>query len=54
MCVAHTRWSDVATLADLRQSCPRLVQAEACDEASARSKGALLFNSSRPKSRIGE
>ena len=36
VCVAHTRWSDVATLAELRQNCPRLVQAEACDEASAR------------------
>jgi hypothetical protein len=54
VCVAHTRWSDVATLAELRQSCPRLVQVEACDEASARSKGALLFNSSRPTPRIGE
>jgi hypothetical protein len=55
VCVAHIRWSDVVTLTELRQNCPRrFVQAEACDEASARSKGALLFNSSRPTPRIGE
>lgn len=54
VCVAHTRWSHVVTLAELPQSCPRLAQAETCDEATARSKGALLFNSSRPTPRIGE
>lgn len=53
-CVARTRWSDVATLEQVRASCPRLAQAEACTEDASRKQGALLFNRSRTHARIGD
>lgn len=53
VCVARTRWPDLLTLKQLRRSCPRLVQAQECDEKSARAKGALLFNRTHKVPRIG-
>lgn len=53
VCLAHTRWSDVATRQDVLKECPQLAQAEACTEERATALGALTFNRSRLKPRIG-
>lgn len=47
VCVAHTRWSDLLTLEQLKTRCPRLAAVPVCDEASARQLGARMFNASR-------
>jgi hypothetical protein len=49
VCVNHTRIPKNLTLDQLRASCPRLADAlgERCDDATARKKGAILFNRSR-------
>ena len=47
VCVAHPRWADQATLQTLHAQCPRLAAIPHCDEASARSLGARMFNYSR-------
>lgn len=47
VCVAHTRWSDLLTLEQLKTRCPRLAAAPVCTEASARQLGARMFNASR-------
>jgi hypothetical protein len=47
VCVAHTRIPENITLDKLKESCPRLATVPTCDEASARTTGALLFNRSR-------
>ncbi len=54
VCVAHTRWSDVATLDSLRAECPRLPLGDVCTEKAAQAKGALVFNRSRLKPRLGD
>ncbi|MDB5972951.1 MAG: hypothetical protein JWQ90_5401 [Hydrocarboniphaga sp.] len=46
-CVSHTRWSDVVTLNQLKDQCPRLANLPACDETYARAAGAQLFNRSK-------
>jgi ADYC domain len=46
-CVAHTRIPENITLDELKASCPRLAAMPTCDESSARTTGALLFNRSR-------
>lgn len=48
VCVHHTRWSDLLSRRQLLAQCPSLATAPVCDEASARARGARLFNSSRP------
>jgi len=53
-CLAHTRWSDVATRDEVLKQCPRLAQAEPCTEDRAAAQGALTFNRSRLKPRIGD
>lgn len=54
VCVARTRWPDLQSREQLGRDCPRLAQeVRACDEASARRAGALLFNRSRPHARTG-
>lgn len=53
-CVARTRWQDVATIEQIARECPDLLTGPACTEDAARSKGALIFNRSRPKARIGK
>jgi len=49
VCVARTRIPDVLDLPQLAARCPRLAPTlgPACDEASARRQGAVLFNRSR-------
>ena len=47
VCVAHTRIPENITLDKLKTSCPRLATMPTCDEASARTAGASLFNRSR-------
>lgn len=47
VCVAHTRIPENITLDKLKDYCPRLAAAPACDHRSARAAGALLFNRSR-------
>ncbi|MGQ0528560.1 MAG: ADYC domain-containing protein [Panacagrimonas sp.] len=47
VCVNHTRWTDVVTLDALKTQCPRLAAAPHCDEITARSLGARMFNASR-------
>ncbi|WP_428381731.1 ADYC domain-containing protein [Nevskia ramosa] len=46
VCVAHTRWSDLITTAQLFERYPRLAR-KGCDEATAAAAGALLFNRSK-------
>ena len=46
VCVAHTRWSDLITTAQLFERYPQLARKK-CDEASAAAAGALLFNRSK-------
>jgi len=47
VCVSHTRVPENVTLERLKSVCPRLARPEQCDEAAARSGGALLYNRSR-------
>jgi hypothetical protein len=47
VCVAHTRIPENITLERLKSYCPRLATMPRCDEAEARSAGALLMNRSR-------
>ncbi|TDU31094.1 hypothetical protein DFR24_0453 [Panacagrimonas perspica] len=47
VCVAHPRWSDVATLEQIQADCPRLAAVPLCNEASARGLGARMFNTSK-------
>ena len=47
VCAARTRIPENITLDRLKAYCPRLAVMPACDEASARAAGALLFNRSR-------
>lgn len=47
VCVAHTRIPENITLDKLKAACPRLATMPTCDEASARTTGALLLNRSR-------
>jgi hypothetical protein len=47
VCVAHTRIPENLTLDHLKTSCPRLAAMRLCDEASAKSQGALLYNRSQ-------
>ncbi len=54
VCVAHTRWSDLATAEDIGQSCTRSVPIDGCTETSAAAQGALVFNGSRLHPRIGD
>ncbi|HZR34885.1 MAG TPA: ADYC domain-containing protein [Nevskia sp.] len=54
VCAARTRWPDLLTLQQLHASCPRLAQAAACTPRSAADMGALVFNASHRKARIGE
>jgi len=53
-CVAHTRWADVMTLAQLWARDPRLAAVANCTEDRARQLGAPLFNRSRVNARLGE
>jgi hypothetical protein len=46
VCVAHTRWENLLPTRVLLESRPKLAAAP-CDEAEARRRGALLFNSSK-------
>ncbi len=50
VCVAHTRWPDILTKDALGKADPAL--AGACDEGTARSKGALIFNRSSVKNGV--
>lgn len=54
VCLAHTRWSDVATLDTVHAECPRLPLGDACTEKAAQAVGALVFNRSRLKPRLGD
>lgn len=47
VCVAHTRWSDLTTTAQLEARCPRLAAVPLCTEDTARALGARMFNHSR-------
>ena len=47
VCVAHPRWADQGTVAQIRSECPRLAAVPNCDETSARALGARMFNHSR-------
>lgn len=46
ICVAHTRVPENITVDRLRETCPRFAAATACDEATAREAGAILYNRS--------
>lgn len=47
VCVARTRWQDLLTREQLFSRCPRLAAVPFCDEATARTLGARMFNTSR-------
>ncbi|HZR34813.1 MAG TPA: ADYC domain-containing protein [Nevskia sp.] len=53
VCLARTRWSDIATREEVLKECPRLAQEQSCTEDRAAALGALTFNRSRLKPRIG-
>lgn len=54
VCVARTRWSEIQTLPQLAQACPRLPAPQTCTVDSARKAGALLYNRSMLVPRVGE
>jgi hypothetical protein len=54
VCVARTRWGELATMEDLRAQYPRLPLGSACTESAAAAAGALLFNRSRLAPRVGQ
>lgn len=47
VCVSHTRWPDLLSKQQLLTQCPHLAKLPVCDETTARSLGARLFNTSR-------
>ena len=47
ICVAHTRWSDLLTMTQLKANCPRLAAMPVCNEETARAAGARMFNTAR-------
>jgi hypothetical protein len=54
VCVARVRWSEIQTMEQLAQACPRLRAPQACTELSARQAGALLYNRSMLVPRVGD
>jgi len=53
VCVARTRWSDIATPDSLGTQCPQLPIGPKCTANTAAERGTLLFNRSRVRARIG-
>jgi|SRR5215470_13259311 len=47
VCAAHSRIPEIMTLEMLKAYCPKLGAIATCDETSARTAGALVFNRSR-------